>query len=129
MQIQSGQLQGQPLTLSDQLLWKLDTSDLDGKGKRGFPPVNVTSRYYYFFFCETFFFLYLLHDRAECMLIEPAHASVQKQTLTADALVFGVYKCLCSLLDVLVLLMLEIDLKRVYFIHPGPGRLGGWVDW
>lgn len=35
--------------------------------------------------------------------------------LTADVSVVGVYKCLCSLLSVLVLLLLEIDLKRVYF--------------
>lgn len=42
-----------------------------------------------------------------------------KQMLTADASVFGVYKCLCSLLNVLVLLLLEIDLKRVYLFHTG----------
>lgn len=30
-----------------------------------------------------------------------------------DALVFGVYKCVSSLLDVSVLLLLELDLKRV----------------
>lgn len=42
-----------------------------------------------------------------------------KQMLTADASVVGVYKCLCSLLNVLVSLLLEIDFKRVYFIHAG----------
>lgn len=42
-----------------------------------------------------------------------------KQMLTADASVVGVYKCLCSLLNVLVLRLLEIGFKRVYFIQTG----------
>lgn len=42
-----------------------------------------------------------------------------KRMLTADASVVGVYKCLCSLLNVLVLRLLEIGFKRVYFIQMG----------
>lgn len=33
--------------------------------------------------------------------------------MLVDALVFGVYKCVSSLLDVSVLLLLELDLKRL----------------
>lgn len=39
-----------------------------------------------------------------------------------DALVFGVYKCVSSLLDVSVLPLLELDIKRVYFIQPRADR-------
>lgn len=39
-----------------------------------------------------------------------------------DALVFGVYKCVSSLLNVSVLLLLELDFKRVYFIQMGADR-------
>ncbi len=39
-----------------------------------------------------------------------------------DALVFGVYKCVSSLLNVSVLLLLELDFKRVYFIQTGADR-------
>lgn len=39
-----------------------------------------------------------------------------------DALVFGVYKCVSSLLNVSVLPLLELDFKRVYFIQTGADR-------
>lgn len=39
--------------------------------------------------------------------------------MLVDALVFGVYKCVSSLLNVSVLLLLELDFKRVYFIQTG----------
>lgn len=39
-----------------------------------------------------------------------------------DALVFGVYKCVSSLLNVSVLPLLELDFKRVYFIQMGADR-------
>lgn len=42
--------------------------------------------------------------------------------MLVDALVFGVYKCVSSLLNVSVLLLLELDFKRVYFIQTGAYR-------
>lgn len=39
-----------------------------------------------------------------------------------DALVFGVYKCVSSLLNVSVLPLLELDFNRVYFIQPRADR-------
>lgn len=36
-----------------------------------------------------------------------------------DALVFGVYKCVSSFLNVSVVPLLELDFKRVYFIQRG----------
>lgn len=39
--------------------------------------------------------------------------------MLVDALVFGVYKCVTSLLNVSVLPLLELDFKRVYFIQTG----------
>lgn len=41
------------------------------------------------------------------------------EQMLVDALVFGVYKCVSSLLNVSVLLLLELDFKRVYFIQTG----------
>lgn len=42
--------------------------------------------------------------------------------MLVDALVFGVYKCVSSLLNVSVLPLLELDFKRVYFIQTGADR-------
>lgn len=42
--------------------------------------------------------------------------------MLVDALVVGVYKCVSSLLNVSVLLLLELDFKRVYFIQMGADR-------
>lgn len=42
--------------------------------------------------------------------------------MLVDALVVGVYKCVSSLLNVSVLLLLELDFKRVYFIQTGADR-------
>lgn len=39
-----------------------------------------------------------------------------------DALVFGVYKCVSSLLNVSVVPLLELDFKRLYFIQPRADR-------
>lgn len=36
--------------------------------------------------------------------------------MLVDALVFGVYKCVSSLLDVSVLLMLELETLREFFL-------------
>ena len=42
--------------------------------------------------------------------------------MLVDALVFAVYKCVSSLLNVSVLLLLELDFKRVYFIQTEADR-------
>lgn len=42
--------------------------------------------------------------------------------MLVDALVFGVYKCVSSLLNVSVLPLLELDFKRVYFIQTEADR-------
>lgn len=52
------------------------------------------------------------------MLITLCTCFCTKQMLV-DALVFGVYKCVSSLLNVSVLLLVELDFERVYFIQTG----------
>lgn len=116
LQIQSEQLQGEPLTLSDQLLWKLDTSNLTGR-ETGLPTRECDKPLLCFW---NFFFLPIFITRQSWMYADlNCTCFCTKQMLTADASVVWVYKCLCSLLNVLVLRLLEIGFKRVYFIQTG----------
>lgn len=117
LQIQPDQLQDRPTALPDRLLWKLNHLQTPGWGN-GLPSCECDKQLVSSFISVIFFFIYLLHDRAECMLIYTVHMLLYKTNARRCIGLWSlqVYIQFARCVSVAIA---RLDFKRVYFIQTG----------